>query len=228
MICKNPYLKDGVPFGCGQCLPCKLNRRRLWTHRIMLESMAHINSSFVTLTYDDKNLPRDLSLNPDDTKNFIKRLRKRVGKGLRYYLVGEYGERGKRPHYHAILFGYPRCDYGIPRIIGKKSCRCEKCKTIENTWKKGHTYLGELTTKSAQYVANYTTKKKTREKKFIEEQGLYPEYARMSNRPGIGALSLECIVECLESEIGSEIIANRGDVPLNLKHGGKSFPLGRS
>ena len=50
-------MKDAVPFGCGQCLPCRVNKRRLWTNRIMLESMCHDDNAFVTLTYNDDNIP---------------------------------------------------------------------------------------------------------------------------------------------------------------------------
>lgn len=76
MLCKNPYMKGVLAFGCGQCNPCRINRRRLWTHRIMLESLKHGDSSFVTLTYE--TLPSDGSLVPKDLQNFMKYLRMRV------------------------------------------------------------------------------------------------------------------------------------------------------
>jgi len=49
------------------------------------------------------------SLIKRDVQLFVKRLRKdQDARGLakiRYYLVGEYGDQTKRPHYHAAIFG---------------------------------------------------------------------------------------------------------------------------
>jgi len=106
MLCNKPYRKGNAEFGCGQCMPCRFNRRRLWTARLLLEATQHENKSFITLTYNDKNAPKDHSLDPSHYKNFIKRLRKAIyPKKIRYYLVGEYGDHTQRPHYHAALFG---------------------------------------------------------------------------------------------------------------------------
>lgn len=58
LLCRNPYIAPGGnAFGCGQCIPCRVNKRRMWTHRMMLETTQHPISSFWTLTYDDENLP---------------------------------------------------------------------------------------------------------------------------------------------------------------------------
>ena len=116
MLCKNPYYVTwDQPVGCNQCMPCRYNRRRIWTFRILLESMVHSHNSFLTLTYDEKHLPEGGTLVPRDAQLFIKRLRNNfwdfhtrcrlpVPK-LRYYLVGEYGDNTWRPHYHLALFG---------------------------------------------------------------------------------------------------------------------------
>jgi len=49
------------------------------------------------------------SLIKRDVQLFIKRLRKeqdsRGSSKIKYYLVGEYGDLTKRPHYHAAIFG---------------------------------------------------------------------------------------------------------------------------
>jgi len=69
-----------IPCACGHCLPCKINRRRLWSHRIMLETFMHEASSFLTLTYAPEFLPQDLSLKVRDYQLFMKRLRKKLKK----------------------------------------------------------------------------------------------------------------------------------------------------
>lgn len=237
MLCKNPYISEGVPYGCGQCMPCRINRRRLWTHRIVLESKLHENNSFLTLTYNDENIPiikctDNLvrgNLNPTHLQKFIKRLRKKVEPiKLRYVAVGEYGDVTQRPHFHLALFGYPSCAYGLPRKTSRKGCQCPQCLEIEETWKEGFTYNGQLTEKSASYVAGYVTKKLTNAKnEKVQEwlKGRHQEFARMSNRPGIGAGAMEYLQELLESEHGSEALLD--DVPDVLCHGRKRMPLGR-
>lgn len=209
MNCKKPFRQGSLAFGCGQCLPCRINRRRLWTHRMMLESLKHEKSSFVTLTYDEKNLPKGGNLVPKDTQDWLKRLRKEVGQ-CRYYLVGEYGDQSWRPHYHVALYGV-----GI-----------EDEDTVRDTWGMGHTMVGDLTQQSAQYIAGYVTKKMT-SKNDSRLNGLHPEFARMSLRPGIGAVALDEVVNAMTRSQGAELLLKQGDVPQELLHGKQKQPLGR-
>jgi hypothetical protein len=237
MLCKSPYIKDGIPYGCGQCLPCRINKRRLWTHRIMLESKLHQHNSFLTLTYDDDNIPLVKcedgnirgNLVPKHLQDFMKRLRKKISPvKIRYVSVGEYGDKSQRPHYHLALFGYPSCAYGKPRVRKNRNCQCPQCQEIQETWNHGFTYNGELTDKSASYVAGYVTKKMTNPKnEQVQDflKGRHQEFARMSNRPGIAADAMEFLVEVLESKHGVDAIID--DVPDTLQHGKRQMPLGR-
>jgi len=170
-----------VPAGCGQCMPCRINRRRLWTHRMMLESYKHAENSFLTLTYDDEHLPARGSLDPSHTQKWLKRFRKAIApRKVRFYLVGEYGDQSQRPHYHAALFGVG------PDGIVVNNEYCSVPDIVSRTWGKGHVMLGSLTSASAQYICGYVTKKMT--SKFDPRlNGRYPEFARMSRRPGIGS-----------------------------------------
>lgn len=207
MLCRKPFMKKSMSFGCGQCLPCRLNKRRLWTHRIMLESLVHKEASFLTLTY--AQVPPGGTLEPRDLTLFLKKLRKTLGP-FRYFAVGEYGDQSWRPHYHLALFGHGT----------------QHSNTILKTWGKGHTYTGTLTLQSAQYVAGYVTKKMT-SKNDPRLSGLYPEFARMSLRPGIGAPAVSCLAEALSNKNGWDLITNTGDVPSVLAHGRRKLPLGR-
>lgn len=178
----------------------------------MLESLSHSDSSFATLTYDNENLPKSASLDPKDAQKFIKRLRKRLGQNrpLRYYLVGEYGDSTERPHYHAALFGVSEQETDL----------------VDASWGLGHVHLGTLTPDSSQYIAGYVTKKLTAPDD-PRLCGRYPEFARMSNRPGIGALSVGAFAESLTTEHGSASIVETGDVPVSFRAFGRSNPLGR-
>ena len=226
MNCKSPYCtRDGLAFGCGQCMPCRLNKRREWTHRMILEQARHEKSCFVTLTYADEEIPlTDVlgmpvpTLNTEDPKKWLKNLRRAVHPTvLRYYYVGEYGDESGRPHYHVALYGLGVED---TEIIGKA---WQVGKTEKS---RGFVYVGELTMESAQYVAGYVTKKMTN-KDDSRLLGRDPEFARMSLKPGIGALAVEPIRDALTTSGGVKLLEEEGDVPSVMRHGGKDFPLGR-
>lgn len=108
---------------CGRCIGCRLEKSRQWAMRIVLEQQLHDQSCFITLTYNEDNLPKGGSLCQDDMTLFLKRLRKWIdtvhpGKRIRYFYCGEYGAKSKRPHYHLCLFGYDFSDREKIPVIG--------------------------------------------------------------------------------------------------------------
>lgn len=204
-----------IPFGCGQCLPCRVNKRRQWQWRQYLESLLYDDNSFVTLTYADDKLPVAGSLEPQVVSLWIKRLRTAISPlRFRYLLVGEYGERTLRPHYHLSVFG----------LSGHSVCgRKLFSDWIDESWGRGFVQVAEFNELTAQYVAGYVVKKWTN-KGHPALEGRHPEFARMSNRPGIGAGAMEIMARTL----GSQYLSwETGDVPSELKIGGKRVPLGR-
>lgn len=210
MRCKKPFMKGSQPYGCGQCQPCRINKRREWTNRIVLESGCHAENTFLTLTYDPK-MSDDTNLRPKDLQDFWKRLRKIIyPHKLRYFACGEYGDRSGRAHYHAAIFG-----------IGP-----DKTEWFTQAWGKGFVYAGDLTRQSAQYIAGYVTKKMT-SKDDKRLNGRHPEFARMSLRPGIGALAVPTLADSLTTDHGSEFILRNQDVPNELRISGKKLPLAR-
>lgn len=233
MMCRHPFTKDpsgaglilaedptiGVLFPCGQCLPCRINRRRVWTLRIMFESLAYDESSFVTLTYSDDSLPFSYptyspSLCKRDIQLFIKRLRFHYKRKVRYYVCGEYGPSTFRPHYHGIFFGVS------PFTLHPDWMSCATS-TIHNPsllfrlWSHGQVSVGNCEKNSAQYVAGYVTKK------FITRHDDRPrEFSLMSLKPGIGAYALESLTAAL----GAVDPLRFGG---SVRFDGHLYPLGR-
>lgn len=214
-------------YSCGQCMPCRIDKRRMWTHRILLETRSHPVSTFITLTY--KDMPRDNSVHHEELSLWIKRIRKAYPHALRHYSVGEYGDLSQRPHYHVVLFGFPNCAYGRTPAHARRlgvSC-CRYCDLVKSTWKLGGIELGQLNATSAGYIAGYTTKKMTKQED-PRLLGRRPEFARMSLKPGIGALEIRKIADTLlaKPELYEYFFA-QGDLPASLKVEGRDLPLGR-
>lgn len=197
-------------------------------HRILLEGQLWEDKTFVTLTYRPEKEPKGRTVVPEHTQLFIKRLRKAVEpKKIRYFLVGEYGEQNERPHYHVVLYNYPNCRAGRTQYSKEGITCCDRCKLIEEKWTHGQILLDEVNNKTAQYVAGYTVKKMTngKDKKTAEYlKGRHPEFARQSNRPGIGLFAMDDIASALLEHDVSKLDI---DLISLICHGGKQLPLGR-
>lgn len=188
---------------CGQCIGCRLERSRQWAMRCLHESSLYQDNSFITLTYDESNLPAGGSLNYPDFQRFMKRLRKNSKRPVRFYMGGEYGESTLRPHFHACLFGFDFAD----KVYFRKSASGEKIYTskfLESLWPFGLSSIGNVTFQSAAYIARYCVQKVTGDAadlhyscpEFVDEDGVIrtsvvPEFNHMSLKPGIGAKWLE-------------------------------------
>lgn len=209
-------LSDGFVFPCGQCLACRINRRRVWTARLVLESYLHEKACFVTLTYRDEDLVYNENYIPTlckrDLQLFLKRLRKYFSeRKIRYYGCGEYGTRSLRPHYHILLFGVAAEELDETFLLyDGKSPRS----LLLALWTFGLVHVGECSRHSIQYVAGYVTKKYTK-----KGDGLQKEFSLMSLKPGIGAGALDAI----RSAIDGRDSGFAGTVRFE----GKVWPLGR-
>jgi len=173
-----------VMLPCGNCIGCRLERSRQWALRCWHESTLHEKNCFITLTYDEGNVPPDGSVHLEDFQLFMKRLRKKFGE-VRYFHCGEYGETTLRPHYHALLFGFDFSDKYFWKE--ERGNRLYRSPDLEKLWPVGNSLIGSVTFKSAAYVARYIMKKVTGEAAAEHYQGRAPEYVTMSRRPGIGA-----------------------------------------
>lgn len=186
---------------CGQCIGCKLEKSRQWAIRCMHEASLYEENTFITLTYNDAFLPTYNDLDYTDFQKFMKRLRKRFSKRkIRFFMCGEYGEQGRRPHYHACLFNVGFDDKVYLKTTGSGS-KLYTSKKLDSLWSDNHgnsmgfTTLGDVTFESAAYVARYVMKKGTSAVKNIYEYVDYEtgevgqcekEFTRMSLKNGIG------------------------------------------
>lgn len=219
-------MRGTVPLPCGQCLPCRINRARVWQWRQFLESCCHAENCFVTLTYSNYFFIRAKGeLQPRDLQLFIKRLRKAIAPlRFRFFAVGEYGHEGQRefnPHYHLSLFGVSGLTVvqfnGEPRLLAD---------VVAEVWGQGLTTVYEFNHDTAGYVAGYVTKKMT-VKEDARLEGRYPEFARMSRRPGIGANAMHTVAGQFKESGAMVVLEEAGDVPSSLKLGRRNIPLGR-
>jgi len=191
---------------CGQCIGCRLDRSRQWAIRCVHEASLYDENCFVTLTYNDQNLPVDKSLDVKDFQKFMKRLRKKFGKNIRYYHCGEYGEQCAicghnrsecealnkhrfikslgRPHFHACIFNFDFNDK-IP-YSSNNGITSYTSETLSGLWPFGYSIIGDVTFESAAYTARYITKKIFGDDAPDYYQGRKPEYTTMSNGIGKG------------------------------------------
>jgi len=195
-------------------------------HRTMLESLAHEDNCFLTLTYQDSFLPKlsdgRATLCPPHLRDFLKRLRKAFAPArLRYYAVGEYGGQTERPHYHLAVFGLPSCLRGSTLLNGSGRC-CVQCDKIKALWGMGKVHLDQLNSVTAAYIAGYVVKKMGGGPVDLLK-GRHKEFARMSLKPGIGVIALDDVAAVLQRYQ----LEFEGDVPAGLLHGGKQLPLGK-
>lgn len=146
---------------CGTCPGCILEHARQWAMRCMDEASLYPENSFVTLTWDPKNLVgRGRGLDKRDHQLFMKRLRKALGPDhlVRFFMCGEYGSKFGRPHFHYLLFnvGFPDKVYFKTTPSGEKIYISEFLKSV---WPYGFSSVGDVTFGSAGYVARYHLKK---------------------------------------------------------------------
>jgi hypothetical protein len=145
----------GLRIPCGQCMNCRIQKREEWVMRMLHEFKYWEYSIFVTLTYDENNLPKnefnESTLKKSDLQKFFKRLRKNSNRKMLYFACGEYGEETGRPHYHCIIFGFDYLnDYDLELI----KASWKKCKWNELKLKP----FGDVNETSLRYVVSYLEK----------------------------------------------------------------------
>jgi len=117
----------------------------------------HEKNSFITLTYSDEHL-KSPKLVYSDFQKFMKKLRKVQDLPIGVFVTGEYGEQTKRPHWHALLFGYWPSDANY-KYSNSRGDRVHDSMSLTKMWGHGIAEVGSLTFESAGYCARYAAKK---------------------------------------------------------------------
>lgn len=180
MRCLYPVEMGSNQFPCGKCNFCLQRKRNDWSFRLRRENKKAISGKFVTLTYNDLAFMEPDSgrvsehgeeqLCKRDVQLFLKKLRFAQSEitdklNIRFYAVGEYGERTGRPHYHILIFNV------LPQIVER----------IEQIWSLGNVFIGNIEDASIHYVTKYVINR------MDHSSDRAPPFSTQSRRPGIGA-----------------------------------------
>lgn len=189
-----------LPLPCGKCIGCKKRQSEDWALRCYHEAMYHDHNSFITLTYDEENVP--FSLNKKHVQDFIKRLRK--NHKIRYFAAGEYGELTGRPHYHIIIFGYSFPDREV--LNYKKDNILYRSAELESLWPFGHSSVAQVSMATLRYCVKYIFKTNLHPNQI-------PPFRLMSRRPIIGHKYLEQFKDEIYRHDNAVVNANKFAVP---------------
>ena len=190
-----------IPVPCGKCINCLMAKKQMWMYRVDCETRTSKSAYFYTLTYDDLiSPPPALGVNKVHAQNFMKYLRAALDARfrpadlpnepefniqspsyVRFYLVGEYGGKYRRPHYHVLLW--------FPNMLITKDVLTP---IVQNAWKHGNISDGYIEQLSASYCAKDMLKLDDPELYEACKRGYLNEpFHLFSRRPGIGGLFAE-------------------------------------
>lgn len=192
-MCLSPIYKKNEKFGeygqseryfvipCGKCEECMKKTQNDWFVRSKAELERSSCALFITLTYDDLNVPlvEDIPvLQKSDLQDFFKRLRHHFPFRLKYLACGEYGGRTFRPHYHFVLF--------IPLDVILTTDFLDQVRVkIAKSWNLGNFMVDYATDFRIRYVVKYLLKGEHASEWFsLEKQEEFPPFRLVSK--GLG------------------------------------------
>lgn len=188
-----------IKLPCGHCASCIKNYYSYWATRGYYELLNWSDNFFCTFTFDPEHLPKDMSLDKEAFQRFIKRVKKAYGSSksdpVRQIYCGEYGDKNKRPHYHAIFFNLHLDDLVESRRTDQGHL-CYTSRKLSSLWGQGIVEISEATPATVAYLFKYILKKKSRKEKkqplLLETPDgvtweVAHEFIESSRNPGIGA-----------------------------------------
>lgn len=213
-FCLHPViLSNGDYKPCGKCPVCRMKYRKQLAVRMYMEYSIEKpkDSYFITLTYDDENIPTIAGrqcFNKEHLVRFLDSLRHKLrssGFSLRYFGTCEYGDEGYRSHYHFIFYLY-----GDGKPFPYKGSHVFNRDFVQSLWPYGFTYDGRVTLSSIMYCTCYALK----DDEALERDWTGFEEGRpfrlFSLRPGLG-LSDNCV------EWWTNYVYNDGDYRYGLR-----------
>ena len=193
----NKNTADAMTVGCGHCVPCHLKYCNQWGFRFKIHSIENPIFYCVTLTYNNTSLPyitadnnkKYMTLVRAHATTYFKNLRNATTKRwknlpikkpkISYLICGEYGDKFKRPHYHAIIFNAHPED-------------------ILSSWRHGTIHFG---TNNLESTLNYCLKYTLKSKLWKQQSNKSYERPFVNFSKGIGE-------GCIISSITTEEIVN--------------------
>ena len=152
-MCLEPTKISDVGFvACRKCWQCQERKVDDWVGRNIAESKTAKAAHVVTLTYGEDlavgaiDHLRAAVLTYSDVQKYLKLLRFN-GFPVRYFVVGEYGSKKGRAHWHIILYWQDK----IPEHKLRENF-------AERHWPHGWSYWDKMTPEAIRYACKYLTK----------------------------------------------------------------------
>lgn len=195
---------NGIRYPCGKCPNCLHNNREALANRFYFESTQNQSNYFITLTYDEENLPHFNGIpcfDKDQVRTFIKRLRNDLPQ-FKFFCTSEFGDRTARPHYHMLLF---LRDFTPVQFVRDK---------IQSRWKFGHVTVTTANVRRFAYCAKYCLKENAEQFKLLDKDCPLRPFRLFSLRPGIGSSAIDYL---------NEYLYNGGNIRTSYKLGNQTL-----
>lgn len=188
---------------CGKCVACLSRKRNEFTYRLQQEEAYANYSYFLTLTYDQNNVPIKLQddkpyfvFNKKHVQDFLKRFRYYIAElnkevKCSYFCISEYGGHTHRPHYHMLLFVKNDKFHKYRNVIER---------ILDSQWKYGFTVIKPTNQANIHYCTKYCIKN-------LEElpaDCIEPVFMLASKRPFLGAGALDTVEQQYAEFTGTE------------------------
>lgn len=216
---KTGFDKTYILAPCCKCPSCRTVKSNDWLVRSYFEFVDEQKQAFfVTLDFDDINLPRYKDIpcwDSEKVKGFLKRLRYYIGK-FRYLYATDYGSFLKRPHYHMMLVPDDQSLDKVKVLHG-----------VKESWKFGSHQDIELLDSvdgnclaAVEYVCGYVNK----DIAFNPDDNTYKEMP-MRYRPRVQASKGYGLRALEEGRITPEMLLNGSKVDLPIGRNGRVVTL---